>query len=125
MIGLGLCFHFKYVEQFLNSWQYKFSMIFFVQDTSNFYLFMSSMAGSRQGPWQIKRIKSTTGPLVGTKMSDAIRWGAEKRFCILNISTRKSVSVKGQTEVLWKANSSGNRDSTGKRRQSMSIILSL
>ena len=80
---------------------------------------MSSMAGSNQGPWQIKRIKSTTGPLVGTKMSDAIRWGAEKRFCILNISTRKSVSVKGQTEVLWKANSSGNRDSTGKRRQSM------
>ena len=35
-------------------------------------------------------------------------------FEILSISSRKSVSVKGQTEVLWKANSSGKTDSSFK-----------
>ena len=43
-----------------------------IQDTSNFYLFMSAKAGSRQGPWQIKRIHSITGP-VGKNISAAVQ----------------------------------------------------
>ena len=39
-----------------------------------------------QGPWQLKRVNSTTGPYVGTYMSDAIR---------------ADYSVPGQTEMLW------------------------
>ena len=38
------------------------STLFLLQDTSNFYLFMSSKARSNQGPWQIKRVSSITGP---------------------------------------------------------------
>ena len=41
-----------------------------------------------QGNWQVKRVSSTTGPLDGTLLSDAIR---------------SSQSVVGQTEVLWSA----------------------
>jgi len=59
--------------------------VFSFQDSSNFYLFMSSQAGSYQGNWQIKRISSVTGP-VGTSLSDAIR---------------RPQSVSGQTKVLW------------------------
>ena len=56
-----------------------------LQDSSHFYLFMSSQAGSYQGSWQIKRVVSSTGP-VGTSLSDACR---------------QPVSVPGQTELLW------------------------
>jgi len=64
--------------------------VFSFQDTSNFYLFMSSKAGSHQGPWQIKRVSSITGP----GSSDMI-----------NAISRQEVSVANQTEVLWKATS--------------------
>merc|ERR1719154_1019897 len=60
--------------------------VFSFQDTSNFYLFMSSKAGSHQGPWQIKRVSSITGP-GSWEMTNAIR---------------RDVSVANQTEVLWK-----------------------
>jgi len=61
--------------------------IFSFQDSSNFYLLISSMAGSNQGPWQLKRVKSTTGPLDNTSdMTNAIR---------------NPSSVANQTEVLW------------------------
>ena len=43
------------------------------QNTSSFYLFMASKAGSGKGPWQIKRVNSTTGP-IGSILSDAIRY---------------------------------------------------
>lgn len=65
--------------------------VFSFQDTSNFYLFMSAKAGSRQGSWQIKRINSVTGP-VGKNISAAVQ---------------RDNSVPGQTTVLWK--SRGNR----------------
>ena len=45
------------------------------------------MAGSNQGPWQLKRVKSSTGPFNGTAMNAAIR---------------SAVSVPGQTKILWK-----------------------
>jgi len=61
--------------------------VFSFQDTSNFYLFMSSKANSNQGPWQIKRVSSITGP-GSWDMINAIR---------------QEVSVANQTEVLWKA----------------------
>ena len=51
---------------------------------------MSSRADSGQGPWQLKRVKSTTGP-VGTSLSDACR---------------EPYSVSGQTEMLWIASTS-------------------
>ena len=43
------------------------------------------MKGSGQGPWQIKRVVSSTGP-VGDRMGDAIR---------------TPDSVSGQTTMLW------------------------
>ena len=49
---------------------------------------MSSKAGSYQGQWQLKRVNSSTGPNVGTYMSDAIR---------------EPHSITGQTEILWKS----------------------
>ena len=49
---------------------------------------MSSMAGSGQGPWQIKRVESSTGPLHGSYQSSAIR---------------TPQSVPGQTTLLWKS----------------------
>ena len=55
---------------------------------------MSSRADSGQGPWQLKRVKSTTGP-VGTAIADACR---------------KPYSVSGQTEMLWIATSRRNSD---------------
>jgi len=61
--------------------------IFSFQDTSNFYLFMGSKAGSGQGSWQIKRINSVTGPVL-TSISAAVQ---------------KDYSVSGQTTVLWKS----------------------
>ena len=48
---------------------------------------MSSKAGSNQGPWQIKRVSSTT-ILGNTAMVNAII---------------RDISVANQTEVLWKA----------------------
>ena len=48
-----------------------------------------SASGARQGNWQLKRVKSSTGPYNGTVLSDAIR---------------KPYSVAGQTELLWRAN---------------------
>ena len=65
-----------------------------IQDSSNFYLLVSSKAGSGQGPWQLKRVKSSTGP-VGTSLADACR---------------KPYSVSGQTEMLWIATSRRNSD---------------
>ena len=44
---------------------------------------------SNQGNWQLKRVRSTTGPHIGTFLSDAIR---------------QPQSVAGQTELLWRAN---------------------
>ena len=41
-----------------------------------------------QGNWQIKRVGSTTGPYLGTILSDAIR---------------KQYTVVDETEVLWQA----------------------
>ena len=58
----------------------------YLQDSSNFYLLMSAKRWTGQGPWQLKRVNSTTGPYVGTLMSDAIR---------------SPYSVTGQTEMLW------------------------
>ena len=55
---------------------------------------MSSKAGSNQGPWQLKRVQSSTGP-VGTSLSDACR---------------KPYSVSGQTKMLWIATSRRNSD---------------
>ena len=46
---------------------------------------MSSKAESGQGPWQVKRVNSRTGP-VATTMSDALR---------------KPKSIRGQTKLLW------------------------
>ena len=51
---------------------------------------MSSRADSGQGPWQLKRVKSTTGP-VGTAIAEACR---------------RPESVPGQTEMLWIASTS-------------------
>ena len=48
---------------------------------------MSSMAGSNQGNWQIKRVESTTGTADG-QMANAIV---------------KSSSVAGQTKMLWQS----------------------
>ena len=42
---------------------------------------MTSRAGSNQGPWQIKRVSSTTGP-VGSTLSDAIRYDAIEKKVI-------------------------------------------
>ena len=53
---------------------------------------MSARADSGQGPWQIKKVKSSTGP-VGWALSDACR---------------RPYNVTGQTEVLWI--STGNRN---------------
>jgi len=64
--------------------------VFSFQDTSNFYLFMSSKASSNQGPWQIKRVSSITGP---------------GSFDMTSAITR-DYSVANQTEVLWKDASS-------------------
>lgn len=47
---------------------------------------MCAKAGSGQGNWQIKRVKSKTGPYNGTLLSNAIR---------------NPVSVPDQTIVLW------------------------
>lgn len=44
--------------------------------------------GKNQGGWQIKRVTSSTGPMQGTLMTDAIR---------------NTASVPGQTKVLWAA----------------------
>ena len=63
------------------------------QDSSHFYLVMSSKKDSKQGNWQVKRINSKSGPLKGTILSDAIR---------------SANSVPGETEVLWAA-----KDETG------------
>ena len=53
---------------------------------------MSSKARSKQGPWQIKRINSSTGTK-GSKMSAAMR---------------NQISVKDQTEILWSFNSTAS-----------------
>jgi len=71
--------------------------IFSFQDSSNFYLVMSArddrdlvncQGPCHQGNWQIKRVGSTTGPYLGTILSDAIR---------------KQYTVVDETEVLWQA----------------------
>lgn len=56
------------------------------QDSSKFYVLLSAMSGTGQGPWQVKRVNSVTGT-VGTDLSDALR---------------SESSVPGQTEVLWR-----------------------
>merc|ERR1711974_353661 len=66
-----------------NDW---IGVLFSFQDSSNFYLVMSSKSGSGQGNWQLKRVTSTSGPFKGTIMSNAIR---------------NPGSVPGETEVLW------------------------
>ena len=71
-----------------NTWDNDWiGVIFSYQDSSNFYLFMSSKNNSRQGPWQLKRINSKTGPHVGTQLSSAIR---------------SEQTTTNQTTVLWK-----------------------
>ena len=52
------------------------------QNTSSFYLFMASKAGSGKGPWQIKRVNSTTGP-IGSILSDAIRYNITKMIDVI------------------------------------------
>ena len=48
---------------------------------------MSSMAGSPQGGWQVKRVNSVTGPFDETKMTDAIeQWNTD---------------VTGQVTMIW------------------------
>ena len=54
---------------------------------------MSSRADSGQGQWQLKRVKSSTGP-VGTAIAAACRTPA---------------SVPGQTEMLWIATTTSRR----------------
>ena len=49
---------------------------------------MSAREGSGQGNWQLKRVSSSTGPLTGTFLSDALR---------------QPQSVAGQTSLLWRA----------------------
>ena len=80
---------------------------------------MSSKEGSGQGPWQVKRLNSETGPCpsggndgsgcgkgCGTDLSDAMR---------------KSFSVVNQTEVLWKySTTSGYGTSIGPGRSKRS-----
>ena len=91
------------------------------QDSSNFYLVMSARDDRDlvncqgpchqvspsvpvnpcvlvQGNWQIKRVSSTTGPYLGTVLSDAIR---------------KQHTVADETEVLWQA----DRQSAGGWRE--------
>ena len=45
---------------------------------------------NNRGGWQVKRVNSATGPIVGTTMTDAIE---------------EETSVTDQTEVLWKSDS--------------------
>merc|ERR1719244_565425 len=54
------------------------------QDTSNFYAVFSSKQGSRQGPWKIVRVKSTTG--ISSELDEALT---------------TTNSVPGQTEIIW------------------------
>jgi len=77
-----------------NDW---IGVIFSYQDSSHFYMLMSSLAGSRQGGWQIKRVTSSTGP-VGTKLSNA---------------ARVAKSVSGQTELLWSGAGNGTQGQDG------------
>ena len=58
-IGSVFSFQVNSISLFL---RFSVSSMFLSQDTSNFYLFMSSKARSNQGPWQIKRVSSITGP---------------------------------------------------------------
>ena len=67
--------------------------VFSFQDSSNFYVFVSSKAGSGQGQWQLKRVNSKTG-VKGSTISAAIR---------------KPVSVKGETTLLWKSKNSAGK----------------
>ena len=48
---------------------------------------MSARDTNSRGGWQVKRVNSVTGPLVGTTMTDAIE---------------EDTSVTDQTEIVWK-----------------------
>ena len=83
MIGLEAFFHFRFFSILYEYYENNNSMF---QDSSHFYLLVSSKTSNRNNVhWQIKRVVSSTGP-VGTALSEACR---------------SSYSVPGQTEVLW------------------------
>ena len=58
--------------------------VFSFQDTKNFFVVYASKHNSNQGAWKIVRVASTTGP---SRALDSAIW--------------QTVSVKGQTEILW------------------------
>ena len=72
----------------------------FSQDNSNFYVLMSSKERSNQGPWQVKRLNSETGPCPSGG-NDGSGCGAG---CGTDLSSamQKDFSVVNQTEVLWR-----------------------
>ena len=93
MITLELFSHFRYYINCFTTFPNLFYIVIFLQDSSHFYLLMSSKAGSGQGNWQIKRVESLTGTADG-QMYTAIT---------------KPESVAGQTELLWRSsNTNGN-----------------
>merc|ERR1719419_1937238 len=72
--------------------------VFAYQDSSNFYVLMSSREGSNQGPWQIKRVNSETGPC-----HDAVDGGCGSCGSTdLSNAIYYDYNVTGQTEVLWR-----------------------
>ena len=62
----------------------EYGFVFSFQDTSNFYVVYSSKHDSKQGPWKIVRVNSTTGP--SNQLTGALS---------------STSSVPGQTEIIW------------------------
>ena len=60
---------------------------FHFKDSSNFYVLAARKKGVTAYPWQLKRVRSSTGPHVSWTMASAI--------------STSSVSITGQTEQLW------------------------
>ena len=59
---------------------------------------MSSREGSNQGPWQIKRVNSETGPCPDAVDGDCGSCGSTT----LSNAMWVDYNVTGQTEVLWR-----------------------
>ena len=70
----------------------------FSQDNSNFYVLMSSREGSNQGPWQIKRVNSESGPCPDAVNGDC----GSCKSTILSNAMWQDYNVTGETEVLWR-----------------------
>ena len=63
---------------------------------------MSARAGYNQGPWQIKRVNSVTGP-VGTYISDAIRYRSLqlKNNVIVTLQSDMKLNIILGTHLLY------------------------